>query len=174
MQRKMPMETPEPVAPLSGTLQLSARNEDGEPGVSEGGHFLYSLARCCAPVPGDEVRGYTTRGRGVTVHRVDCSNLKHYEQREPGRLLDATWTPDPERGFQTLVAIESSDRTGLLHDVSAIFAERHVNITGVNTYPLKNNRAKLNITVKVRDLDELSDVIVALKSVVGVYEAHRV
>ena len=174
MQRKMPMETPEPPEVPGGTLQLSSTNLDGSRGPSVSGNFLYSLARCCAPIPGDEVKGYITRGRGVTVHRVDCSNLKHYEQREPDRLLNAEWTPDPERGFQALVAVEASDRTGLLHDVTAIFAARKVNIAGVNTYPLKNNRARLNIATTVRDSDELSDVMLALRSVVGVSEVHRV
>jgi len=174
LQRKMPLEAPEAEPLPGGTLQLASTNADGSVGQSVSGNFLYSLAKCCAPIPGDEVKGYITRGRGVTVHRVDCSNLKHYEQREPDRLLNAQWTPDPERAFQALVAVEASDRTGLLHDVTAIFAGRRVNIAGVNTYPLKNNRARLNIAATVRDSDELSDVMLALKSVVGVYEVHRV
>lgn len=174
MQRKMPLDTSDSTVVPGGALQLSSTNLDGSQGPSVSGNFLYSLARCCAPIPGDEVKGYITRGRGVTVHRVDCSNLKHYEQREPDRILNAEWTPDPERGFQALVAVEASDRTGLLHDVTAIFAGRRVNIAGVNTYPLKNNRARLNIAATVRDSDELSDVMLALRSVVGVYEVHRV
>jgi guanosine-3',5'-bis(diphosphate) 3'-pyrophosphohydrolase len=157
-----------------GTLQLSYPHENGGRGQSVGGNFLYSLGKCCAPIPGDEVKGYITRGRGVTVHRTACSNLKQYEQREPHRLLDALWTPESERSFQALIAVESSDRTGLLFDITAIFAERRVNISGVNTYPLKSNRARLNIAATVRDSQELNDVMAALRSVVGVCEVHRV
>jgi GTP pyrophosphokinase len=171
LQRKMPLETE---TATRGTLQLAPLTADGGRGHSTTGNFLYSLGKCCAPIPGDSVKGYITRGRGVTVHRVACSNLKHYEQREPDRLLDAQWTPDPERSFQVLVALEASDRTGLLQDVSTLFTERRINIAGLNTYPLKNNRARMNIAATVRDSSELDDLMSALRSVVGVYEVHRV
>ncbi len=165
----------ESASPLErGTLQLSYPARDGEEASSVTGNFLYGLAKCCAPIPGDEVRGYITRGRGVTVHRVDCSNLKNSEEREPDRILDAAWTPEPQRAFQALIAVESTDRTGLLFDVSAIFAERRVNISGINTYPLKNNRARLNLAATVRDADELTDLMHALRGIVGVCDVHRV
>ncbi len=76
-----------------------------------GGDVLFSLAKCCAPIPGDAVRGYITRGRGVTIHRDDCANLKHYETREPDRLVAAQWTGDGQRNYRALIAIESRDRT---------------------------------------------------------------
>ena len=182
LQRKMPLQNGnaqpdllENVSPLErGTLQLSYPTRDGEVAPSVAGNFLYGLAKCCAPIPGDEVRGYITRGRGVTVHRVDCSNLKNSEEREPDRILDASWTPEPQRSFQALIAVESTDRTGLLFDVSAIFAERRVNISGINTYPLKNNRARLNLAATVRDADELTDLMHALRGIVGVCDVHRV
>ena len=182
LQRKMPLQNgnsqnalPESVSPLErGTLQLSYPTRDGEVAPATTGNYLYGLAKCCAPIPGDQVRGYITRGRGVTVHRVDCSNLKNSQEREPDRILDAAWTPEPQRSFQTLIAVESTDRTGLLFDVSAIFAERRVNISGINTYPLKNNRARLNLAATVRDADELTDLMHALRGIVGVCDVHRV
>ncbi len=159
-----------------GTLQLSMPLSGQNTGTSHAvsGNFLYSLARCCAPIPGDEVRGYITRGRGVTVHRVDCSNLKHYQIKEPDRILDAHWTEQQDRPYQALIAVESTDRTGLLHDVTAIFAERHVNISAVNTYPLKNNRARLNIASTIRNSQELDELITSLRNIVGVSDVHRV
>jgi guanosine-3',5'-bis(diphosphate) 3'-pyrophosphohydrolase len=157
---------------LKFSLPISSTNPAGSTAVS--GNFLYSLAKCCAPIPGDEVKGYITRGRGVTVHRVDCSNLKHYQMKEPDRLLDAHWTSHQDRPYQALIAVESNDRTGLLHDVTAVFAERRVNISAVNTYPLKNNRARLNIAATIRNSEELDDLIGSLRNIVGVGDVHRV
>lgn len=138
------------------------------------GNLLFSIAKCCAPIPGDEVKGYVTRGRGITVHRADCSNLKHYEAREPDRLITAQWTANHDRPYGALVAIESSDRTGLLHELTSIIAARNINIAAVNTYPLRNNRARLNIAVAVNDVQELNRLMDALRSVGSVSNVHRV
>jgi GTP pyrophosphokinase len=176
LQRRPRLDESTSDAIQQGTLQLSLpisnNNPHGSTAVS--GNFLYSLAKCCAPIPGDEVKGYVTRGRGVTVHRIDCSNLKHYQMKEPDRLLNAHWTEQQDRPYQALIAIESNDRTGLLAEVTALFAERHVNISAVNTYPLKNNRARLNIAATIRNSVELEELMSSLRNVVGVSEVHRV
>lgn len=138
------------------------------------GNLLYSLAKCCAPIPGDSVRGYITRGRGITVHRADCSNLKYYELREPHRLLDAAWVEQQEQPYQTLIALESNDRVGLLYEVTSVIAERRINISGVNTYPLKNKRARLNIAVTINSAEQLNDLMERLRAVAGVSRVHRV
>jgi GTP diphosphokinase / guanosine-3',5'-bis(diphosphate) 3'-diphosphatase len=139
-----------------------------------GGDILFSLAKCCAPIAGDKVRGYITRGRGVTIHRDDCPNLKHYEIREPNRLIDAQWTGEEGRSYRALIAIEARDRVGLLHDVTSLFSERRINICAVNTYPLKDSRARLNIAVIIQDVEQLNTVMQMLRSVEGVNEVHRV
>lgn len=136
--------------------------------------LLYSIARCCAPIAGDEVKGYITRGRGITVHRADCSNLRHYEEKEPQRLLDAEWTSSRQQSYQVLIAVESDDRVGLLHELTSVIAARKINIIGVNTYPLKNKRARLNFAVTINNVEELAGVIESLQSVAGVTKVHRV
>lgn len=138
------------------------------------GDLLYSLGRCCAPIPGDEVRGYVTRGRGITVHRADCANLKHYENREPDRLLRAQWSSETEKPYQALVALEAIERTGLLADVTAIIAARKININSVNTYPLKHHRARLNLAVTITGAGQLDELINILRAVEGVTDVHRV
>ena len=135
---------------------------------------LFTLAKCCAPLPGDAVRGYVTRGRGVTVHREECPNLAHYEAREPGRIINAQWRGDGQKAYRALVAIESRDRVGLLHDVTSVFSETHVNIHAVNTYPLKDSRARLNIAITITDVNQLNTLMVKLRGVEGVTEVHRV
>jgi guanosine-3',5'-bis(diphosphate) 3'-pyrophosphohydrolase len=158
-------------------LQLGPTG-DGSSGQSgqllDGGALLFSLARCCAPIPGDEVKGYITRGRGITVHRVDCPNLKHYEVREPDRLIQAHWTAAGDRVYQTLIAIEASDRVGLLHDITSVISEQRINIMAVNTYPLKDSRARLNLAVTIDDVDQLHRVMQALRGIEGINDVHRV
>ena len=157
----------------SGEMEFAAPGEltlDPE----KTGDLLYTLARCCAPIPGDEVRGYVTRGRGITVHRADCANLKHYETREPDRLLRASWKGETEKPYQALIALESRERTGLLADVTAIIAAKKINIESVNTYPLKHARARLNLAVSVAGSGQLDKLIAVLSAVDGVTEVHRV
>jgi GTP pyrophosphokinase len=120
------------------------------------------------------VKGYVTRGRGVTVHREDCSNLKHYEEAEPDRLVAARWTPEDEGQYNALVAVESNDRVGLLSEVTTLIAAKKVNISGVNTYPLRHNRARLNIAVTITSRDQLDDLMASLAAIQGVTGVHRV
>lgn len=135
---------------------------------------LFTLAKCCAPIPGDAVRGYVTRGRGVTVHREDCPNLAHYEAREPGRIIVAQWHGEGQKAYRALVAIESRDRVGLLHDVTSVISESRINIHAVNTYPLKDSRARLNIAITISDVDQMNALMVKLRGIEGVTEVHRV
>ncbi len=157
----------------SGEMEFAAPGElmlDPE----KTGDLLYTLARCCAPIPGDEVRGYITRGRGITVHQSGCANLKNYEKREPDRLLRANWKGEGEKPYQALIALESLERTGLLADVTALIAAKKINIESVNTYPLKHHRARLNLAVTIANSRELEDLIGILRAVEGVTEVHRV
>ena len=153
----------------SGYVRFRAHT-DGPPQED----LLYTIARCCSPIAGDEVRGYVTRGRGVSVHRMDCSNLRNYEEREPHRLLEAEWVTNQARDYHVLIAVESDDRVGLLHELTSVIAERKINIIGVNTYPLKNRRARLNFALRVNDVNELKDVVAMLSNVAGVTKVHRV
>lgn len=179
-------------APASSLLSRRSRRKDerfkGEDAESRSGHLvfrrdptapaqedlLYTIARCCAPIAGDAVKGYITRGRGVSVHRTDCSNLRHYEEKEPHRLLEAEWVGDAKQSYQVLIAVESDDRVGLLHELTSVIAAQKINIIGVNTYPLKNKRARLNFAVSVHNVEQLASVLEPLQSVEGVTKVHRV
>ncbi len=169
----------------SETLESAAENLDlsfGVPGARQvlevdpnaTGDLSYHLSRCCAPIAGDEVRGYITRGRGISVHRADCSNLRFYERRESARIVPAKWGGQAERDFPALIAVEASDRKGLLADVSVKIAERGISISAVNTYPLKRNRARLNIAVSVGQVEQLDSLMNALRDIAGVVRVHRV
>ena len=169
----------------SQTLEEAAEGSEmvfGSPGgrqvleidPSATGELSYHLARCCAPIAGDEVRGYTTRGRGISVHRADCSNLRFYERREKGRIVPAKWGGEAEKAFPALIAIEASDRKGLLADVTVKIAEKGISISAVNTYPLKRNRARLNIAISVAEVEQLQTLMNVLRDISGVTKVHRV
>ncbi|MEO6906625.1 MAG: bifunctional (p)ppGpp synthetase/guanosine-3',5'-bis(diphosphate) 3'-pyrophosphohydrolase, partial [Abditibacteriaceae bacterium] len=155
-----------------GLTKNSSTTSDGSLRAHE--NLKYTLARCCAPLPGDEVRGYVTRGRGVTVHRVGCPNLRYYEEREPHRLLRAQWSKTAGKTSQTLVAIESDDRVGLLHDVTSVIAKQQINIIAVSTYPLRGKNVRLNIAVAINGIEQLNDLIELLQKIPGVAKVHRV
>ncbi len=170
---RRPKTTEKEVEGGQGEMEFAAPGELYlDPDAS--GDLLYTLGRCCAPIPGDEVRGYVTRGRGITVHRADCANLKHSELREPDRLLRAQWSSETEKPYQALIALEAIERTGLLADVTALIAARKININSVNTYPLKHHRARLNLAVTIGSASQLDELIDIIRAVEGVTEVHRV
>ena len=150
----------------------SAREIEISPTKTDG--ISHTLMRCCAPIPGDKIKGYITRGRGISVHRATCANLRNYEQREPNRVVPAVWAQDAEKTYQALIAVESNDRNGLLADITTLIAERKININAVNTYPLKHGRARLNLAVTINSREDLEDVMTALRQVQGVTDVHRV
>ena len=155
-----------------GSLQIGDETDPRRNRVLD--DVLFSLAKCCAPIPGDSVRGYVTRGRGVTVHRESCPNLAHYEAREPGRIVSAQWRGEGQKAYRALVAIESRDRVGLLHDVTSVISESRINIHAVNTYPLKDSRARLNIAITISDVEQMTALMTKLRAIEGVTEVHRV
>src|SRR5205085_1896795 len=89
--------------------------------------ILVKLAKCCTPVPGDEILGFVTRGSGVSVHRVDCVNVAPL-RREPDRVIDVEWAPTGKSVFLVQIQVEALDRSGLLSDVTRVLSEHHVNI----------------------------------------------
>ncbi len=156
-----------------GELAFGEKKEiELDPTHAEG--LSYHLARCCAPIHGDDVRGYVTRGRGISVHRDDCANLRHYETLEPDRIAPAVWADNSAKPYQALIGVECTDRSGLLADITVLIAGKGVNINAVNTYPLKHGRARLNFAVTIGGAMQLDDLMRVVKSVEGVVNVHRV
>lgn len=139
------------------------------------GNLMTNLANCCQPVPGDDIRGYVTIGRGVNVHRSDCENLLHLEMTEPQRVLQVSWGARPSQNYPVDMSIEAYDRTGLLRDVSGLLANEKVNVLAVNT--LSNpgeNTASMNITVEVESLEGLSRLMNKIAQLPNVTSARRI
>ena len=139
--------------------------------------LLTNLARCCRPAPPDAISGFVTRGRGVAVHRRDCSNLRHMAQGSPGRVIDVEWgVPGGNRPavYPLDVAVEAADRPGLLRDISEVLAKEKMNVTAVHTQSAKDrSTAWMTLTVEVADVARLSAVLTQIARVPGVRHARR-
>ena len=142
--------------------------------------LLTSLSRCCRPVPPDAIGGFVTRGKGVAVHRAGCSNFLHMAQRLPDRVIPVAWGAPSARGAADLypvdVAVEASDRQGLLRDVSEVFAKERINVTGVRTQSVSDGHgraARMTFTAEVGDAGRLAAVLRAIAQVPGVRRARR-
>lgn len=139
------------------------------------GNLVTQLAQCCQPVPGDDIRGYVTIGRGVTIHRSDCDNLLHLELLEPQRILQVSWGGKPKRSYPVDMIIQAYDRTGLLRDVSNILANEKINVTAITTQSDQNEHtANMQITVEVESLERFARLMAKISQLPNVVSAKRV
>ena len=134
------------------------------------GDLLTQIARCCGPVPGDEIIGYVTRSRGVTVHQRDCHNVLHED--EQARLVEVEWGRTGDF-YPVAVLIEAWDRVGLLRDISTMIAEEKVNMVAVRTQEHGDRTTAIYLTLETQGVDQLSRVLVKLETVRGVLSATR-
>ena len=133
---------------------------------------LVKLSKCCNPLPGDEIVGYITKGRGVSVHRKDCVNINDLLSEE-NRMIDVEWYNEDESSYQVDIEISSNDRNGLLMDILKEIGTTKARILGVNTKTTKDRIAIIDITLEVENLDELNKVQKVIRKVDSVYEVSR-
>ena len=134
---------------------------------------LVKLSKCCNPLPGDEIVGYITKGRGVSVHRKDCTNINDLIS-EDNRLIDVEWYSEDEKvSYQADIEVNSNDRTGLLMDILKEIGTTKAKILGVNTKTTKEKIAIIDITLEVENLDELNKAIKVIRKVDSVYDVRR-
>ncbi len=134
---------------------------------------LIRLSRCCNPVPPDKITGFITRGRGVTVHRIDCPNIKDL-RHEPDRFIKVKWAEKIAAAFPVEVKVEALDRTKLLRDITNVVAEYDVNIMSASVSIDKENVTTTKLIFEVGNLKLLNDVLVNIKKIDGVFDAYRV
>jgi len=131
-------------------------------------------AKCCQPVPGDEVVGYMTRGKGIALHRHGCANVAHYQQTEPERLIEVDWKPsDPTQRYSTDIKIELVDRLGLLEDIGKLFSEVKTFIQAIRTRSYPNHTAVMQISFDAVDTDHINAMITRLQRLTDVMDIHR-
>jgi GTP pyrophosphokinase len=137
-------------------------------------NLLVRLAHCCNPVPGDRIVGYITRGRGVSVHREDCRNIKLWREREQERLVKVAWDRQFDASFQIRMEITGMDRAGLLRDVMNVLSEMKISASWVTARGKKSKMATIDLTIEIRNLEQLNYLQQKLKKVRDVYEVRRV
>jgi GTP pyrophosphokinase len=135
------------------------------------GDLLTTLATCCKPVSGDQIVGYVTRGRGITVHRADCPNISNLP--DPERLIQVSWGSKPGETYPVNIEVRAWDRVGLLRDISALLADEKVNIIYVQTVTNDDRTVSLKITIEVENVSQLSKVLHKIESVPAVDEVRR-
>jgi GTP diphosphokinase / guanosine-3',5'-bis(diphosphate) 3'-diphosphatase len=132
------------------------------------------LSRCCTPVPGDEIIGFVTRGRGVSVHRADCANAVSLAQGQADRLIDVDWDHEPQGMFIATLEVKALDRARLLRDVTAIFADHRINILSCTTHTGSDRVSKMRFETELGDPSHLDSLLSAIRGIDSVYDAYRV
>ena len=139
----------------------------GEPGV------MVRMAKCCNPVPGDDIIGYITRGRGVSVHRSDCTSLGHTPE-DLERMIEVSWDESTSESFHVGIDIQAYDRPGILMEVMAVLSELKITITNMNAKVIENTKnVIINIVVEIRDISQLDFVMTKLRRIREVYTVQR-
>ena len=142
---------------------------------------LYDVAvhfsKCCSPVPGDEIVGFVTRGRGVSIHRTDCINIINLSEMEKVRLIDAEWQQGADEGNNGLylaeIKIFGNNRTGLLVDITKIFTEREIDINGIHSKTSKQGIATIEVSFSIKGREELTSLIDKIRQVESVIDIER-
>lgn len=157
------------------TKRTVARTASGDPGIVVHGmtDVWAKLAKCCTPVPGDDVLGFVTRGGGVSVHRTDCTNAADL-QRKPERLVEVEWASQPGSVFLVAIQVEALDRHRLLSDVTKALADERVNILSASVQTSRDRVAISRFTFELADPAHLGAVLQTVRNVDGVFDVERV
>jgi GTP pyrophosphokinase len=163
--------SPSAPEPASAIPLISRAAPSGGVKVAGLADLMTSIARCCKPVPGEPIRGYVTRGRGVTVHREDCVNMRH--ATDPHRIVEVEWDEGSRQVYPVRLRIEARDRTGLLRDVATAIAESKVNLSGAAVEVDGSQAAIISAVVDIASLTELSRLLERLEGVRDVQQVMR-
>jgi len=138
------------------------------------GNLLTQMARCCNPLPGDPIVGYITRGRGVSIHRSDCSNILRYQADQSERLVEVSWGGEADETYPVDVSLTAYDRYGLLHDITGLLSNENVNVLAIESSTDKvQHVAHMKITIEISDIGKLSRVLAKLEQLPNVTDVQR-
>lgn len=158
------------------TKQMKKNSEN--PGIIVKGadNLMIRVSRCCNPVPGDEIIGFITKGRGISVHRVDCSNITSLPESEKARFIEVEWEDlDAGKSYNADVCILCSDRKGMLSDISKVCDDHDVKIMGINakTTDDDDNTLKINLTIAIGSTQQMQRILRAFRNIESVYNVYR-
>ena len=159
--------------------KLTVEKQNKKPKASSNGivvkgidNCLVKLSRCCNPLPGDEIVGYITKGRGVSVHRKDCPNVKELMQ-EDNRMIDVAWVEEEKISYKVDIEISANDRGNLLSDIITTLNSVKAKLVGVNAKASRDRIAVINITIETQSVEELNNILKALRKIDSVYDVKR-
>jgi GTP pyrophosphokinase len=164
-----PLPPPRVASPRSRTLDQTALRIEGV------GNLLTVLARCCQPLPGDAVRGFITKGRGVSVHRADCASLARLARRDPDRVIEVEWGRAASQAYQVDIELHGYDRRGLQKDVTGVLSNANTAIVASSSrLHARSGEVEMRFTLRVLDFEQLATVLLKLTALPNVVEARRV
>jgi GTP pyrophosphokinase len=176
IERTLRQPAPDELQEIPESRKRARRKKADKGGivVSGVGDLMTHMARCCRPVPPEPIRGYITLGRGVTIHRQDCRNLLRLQDTNPERTIQVDWGRAPETGFPADIYVEAYDRRGLLRDISTVLTEERTDIlqSTTRTDPA-SHIARIELTLSVGSLEQLSRVLHRLNSLSNVFRVGR-
>ena len=151
-----------------------SKKKDSDFYIEGVGNLLTQIANCCNPVPGDAITGYITLGKGVSIHRQDCTNILQLQTDEPQRIIKVEWGDTPQSAYSVDIVIEAYDRYGLLRDITALLDSERINISALQTLSDKRkNTVDMQVTAEIRSFDELSRILTRLNQLPNVASARR-
>ncbi|MBQ4462806.1 MAG: bifunctional (p)ppGpp synthetase/guanosine-3',5'-bis(diphosphate) 3'-pyrophosphohydrolase, partial [Eubacterium sp.] len=134
------------------------------------------FSKCCSPVPGDEIIGFVTRGRGVSIHRTDCVNMINLPENERNRIIEAEWSENAREGggvYPVEIVLYCNNRSGVLMDVSRVFTESGIDVKSMNVRTMKNEKATINVGFEIRSVAQLDELMRKLGAVESVNDVER-
>jgi GTP pyrophosphokinase len=138
------------------------------------GNLLTTIANCCMPVPHDDIVGFITRDRGVSVHRTDCKNILHLREKDQARLIEVEWGDTDIQSYPVNILIHANDRHGLLSDITRTLSDDKINVVAINTVTNKNDQtARMAVTIEIRDLQQLTRIMDKISQLRNVIDVSR-
>ncbi len=157
---------------LFKSSKVEGKNKDYGITVKGLSNVLVRFAKCCNPVPGDDIVGYITKGRGISVHRRDCKNIECMKENQD-KLVEVNWGTSKGNGYIAEIQVRGEDRSGLLADIMMVITEANIHLIALNAKSTKVNVATINIKVKINDIDELKELMKRMKKLKGVIDVYR-
>jgi GTP pyrophosphokinase len=170
------LKIPEPQKPEALVIEAPKPTGKSKLAVTLDGvkNLMITRAKCCAPLPGEEVVGYVSRGKGVSLHSITCPNVAAYKATEPERLVDINWVESNGERYPTDLSIRALNRMGLLSEITALFSESKTNITGAKVKTLADKTASIDLTVDLPNVQALNDIMLKVGSLSDVLKIERV
>jgi len=164
-----------------GEASIAVHKADAEPSSDQDirieglGSLMHQMARCCQPVPGDEIAGYITRTRGVSIHRQDCRQFLALRRRHPERVLGVHWADAGRSRYPSAIRIDAWDRRDLIKDLGTLLASEKVNVTAMNaSHDPTSDRVAIELTVQVMDFEQLSNLMARMQQIPNVFDVTRI